>query len=154
MAGIIFPPTNRRNRPWVSRGQGTEGQWGEWPDAAANGVSSKFSNYAIMGVLTPWVSGPTDWIPKFYVRVASSLAFVGVRASIHAGTSATCDIYHGGTLLSALGLSGIVVTTTDTFFPASSSLNVTDGDTMRPQLTAISGAPDGLTMAFLFDETQ
>jgi hypothetical protein len=106
-------------------------------------------NYCIMGTVNPYVSGADYWIPEFYVHAKGQVELTGVRGIMHGGT-ATVDIYHGGTLLSAVGLSGIVLTTTDTLFSAYSPVLTADGNTFRAQITA-TGPGDGLSLGFVFE---
>ena len=106
--------------------------------------------YAISGLIFPWSSGPVNYIPRFYVPVTSNCTLKGIWGALRNG-SCTIEIYQGGSLLSAQGLGALNVTTTDTFFTPSGKVSVANGQSFRPQVTAATGSPDGLTLTFVFD---
>lgn len=114
------------------------------------------ANYCISGFIIPWVSGALNWIPFHKKTAQGILTLSKISASLHGGTNCTIDIYQGTTLLSAAGLSGLTVTTTDTSWTPSQIITVgktANTSRFRPQVTAISGTPDGLNIDFIYTST-
>lgn len=109
-------------------------------------------NYSVSGLLSV-PSGSLSFLPPFFVPVpgTQSVVFVGAYAKIRGGTSVTLAVQQNGS--SVAGMSAISVTTTPTWFPATGTINVAAYDAFAPVISAVTSAPDGLSLSLYFDIT-
>jgi hypothetical protein len=98
-------------------------------------------------------SGDTDFLPPFFVSLASAqtLKLVKARYVINSGTSVTCKLQANGADIT--GFTGISVTTT----PGETDptdVNLADNDRLALVVTAVSGTPKNLSFSLVFEATQ
>ena len=102
-------------------------------------------------------SGATNYIPPFFVSLPAGQTAViaGARHRIRGGTSATWTISRGtvdaGTAVT--GLTSIASTTTVTTTSATAANTLADGDAVQLVVSAVSGAPENMTVAVFLDVT-
>jgi hypothetical protein len=108
--------------------------------------------WAISGPLAVPAAG-TAFIPPMFVSVpaGSTKRLRALRYQIRAGTSATFSFNQNG--VGVASLTGLAATTTATTTAAGAGTPVAlaDGDSLTPVISAVSAAPDGLSITAFFD---
>ena len=140
----IIPNTQVAGKTFTSVGDGTD--LGVWGGASYPTITR---TYAITGPIDV-ASGAQNYIPSFPVKLLNgeTMYLVGICAYTRSA-SLTMDFYHNVGTIS--GLTGINVTSGGPgYVAAPSPVLVADGDEFSPVVTAISGAPDGLSVSFVF----
>lgn len=144
------PPSNTANQTLFSRGDGQNSSyWG----AGNSGTIRIGRTYCVQDTLST-ASGGTDYIPHFEVPVPTgqTVNFIGISCSVRAlnGGTVTAEIDQNGSAVA--GLSAVSVTASEAETDATTPVPCADGDLFAPVLT-VSGAPDNLSMTFIFDVT-
>jgi hypothetical protein len=148
---FIFPPSARRDRPWLSKGNGNGGYWGDFPDTTDEDSSDiRISkSYVIAGNIA---TSPT--IPHFSMPVAGSATLIEVVAFIDSGTSCNIDCNYNGTGIA--GLTGLTILPwsglSGALYVPSSVVSVMNNERFGIVINSVNGAV-GLTVNFNFDIT-
>jgi hypothetical protein len=97
-------------------------------------------------------SGDTDFIPPFFVSLASgeTLKLVKARYLINSGTSVTAKLQKNGSDIT--GFTGISVTTTAAETDPT-NVDLADNDRLALVVTAVSGTPKNLSFSLVFEAT-
>lgn len=97
-------------------------------------------------------SGATDYIPPMFITVPSGVTvkISKVRYKIRAGTSVTFKLQNNG--VDITGFTGISATTTAAS-TTPTAVAVADDDVIALIVTAVSGAPDNLSVKLVLDYT-
>ena len=119
-----------------------------WVQLPSGGAFRFSQTYAWTGPVVV-TSSAFGYFPPTYIPVigGGSVSLVEVRYSVRAGTSATFTVNHNGSAIS--GMTGLSATPT----PATTAHTtaITDLDAISIDVTAISGAPDGLSVSLVFE---
>lgn len=97
--------------------------------------------------------GAVDFLLGMFAPVSAgqTVKLAGLRYKIYSGTSVTINFVRNG--VAVTGLTGIVVTPTTGQTLLGVSVTLTDGDELRPVVTAVSGAPLHLQVTAYLDYT-
>lgn len=93
-------------------------------------------------------SGDTNYIPQFFVPVPSgqSVSIVAAHTKINSGTSVTWKLYNYSTPADVAGFTGLVAQTTPLLTTPTAVPITINGTQIGPVITAISGAPQNMTI--------
>lgn len=154
-----IPNTNQNGLTLLSIGNGSNASY--WGGTGTDGMYYSHT-YSVSGSLAAWTTGASGYLPSFFIPAPSgqTTTLVGVIGMVHSGTSATISVYRGtgGAALpgsTIAGLTGLVLTSGASSTPTAlttptGTVSVSDLDFFNIEITSVSGAPDGLSLTFVF----